>query len=420
MHRVRSLKAPGRRVVGLLLAAAVVALGAPQASAQAVGPPITLELPRPTGPFPIARTDLHLIDPARPDPWVADRPRELMVSVWYPARRPGGPAAPYMPPGAAAHFARVLVKPAGLDPARVDLSALTTHAAADAPAEVRRGPFPVVLYSPGGNLPRALGTALVEDLASRGYVVVTLDHTHEAGAVEFPDGRIAPRRASGGDDPLRRMLEGRVADTRFVLGQLARIGQGRSPDAPGKPLPAGLRRALDLDRLGMFGHSAGGFAALESMGRDPRIDAAANLDGSMAFSFSKRVFGPVVEAGLTRPFLLMGGGVSGPQRKPHTHEWAPDWKRLWETSTGWKRDIHFPGAEHLSFADHQALAPQIAAQAKLPPLLVTGALGTAEPARVLAAERAYLAAFFDLHLKGEPQPLLDGPSPEHPDATFVP
>lgn len=69
---------------------------------------------------------------------------------------------------------------------------------------------------------------------------------------------------------------------------------------------------------------------------------------------------------------------------------------------------------------NQALVPPIAAQAKLPPLLVAGALGTVEPSRVLAAERAYLAAFFDLHLKGEPQPLLDGPSPGHPDAAFVP
>jgi hypothetical protein len=30
----------------------------------------------------------------------------------------------------------------------------------------------------------------VEDLTSRGYVVVTIDHTHDATEVEFPGGRV--------------------------------------------------------------------------------------------------------------------------------------------------------------------------------------------------------------------------------------
>jgi alpha-beta hydrolase superfamily lysophospholipase len=38
----------------------------------------------------------------------------------------------------------------------------------------------VVLYSPGAGDPRTWETALVQDLASRGYVVVTIDHTYDA------------------------------------------------------------------------------------------------------------------------------------------------------------------------------------------------------------------------------------------------
>jgi 8-oxo-dGTP pyrophosphatase MutT (NUDIX family) len=48
----------------------------------------------------------------------------------------------------------------------------------------------VLLYSPGAGDPRALGTTLCDDLASRGYAVVTVDHTYDAGAVEFPGGRV--------------------------------------------------------------------------------------------------------------------------------------------------------------------------------------------------------------------------------------
>ncbi|MFF4491383.1 hypothetical protein ACFY0F_33860 [Streptomyces sp. NPDC001544] len=38
-------------------------------------------------------------------------------------------------------------------------------------------------------------------------------------------------------------------------------------------------------------------------------------------------------------------------------------------------------------------------------------------ARSEAITRAYVAAFFDLHLKGIAQPLLDGPSPQNPEVS---
>jgi hypothetical protein len=50
---------------------------------------------------------------------------------------------------------------------------------------------PGVLFSPGCQYSRFVNTAQVEDLASRGYVVVTMDHTHET-PTEFPGGRFRP------------------------------------------------------------------------------------------------------------------------------------------------------------------------------------------------------------------------------------
>lgn len=44
-----------------------------------------LTLPAPTGPHPVGWEALHLVDRNRPDPWVPPAPRELMVSMWYPA-----------------------------------------------------------------------------------------------------------------------------------------------------------------------------------------------------------------------------------------------------------------------------------------------------------------------------------------------
>ncbi|WP_316959507.1 hypothetical protein [Streptomyces sp. TRM68367] len=47
-------------------------------------------------------------------------------------------------------------------------------------------------------------------------------------------------------------------------------------------------------------------------------------------------------------------------------------------------------------------------------------LGTVGTERSTAAQRAYLTAFFDQHLRGRPQHLPAGPSPAHPDVRFIP
>ena len=78
---------------------------------------------------------------------------------------------------------------------------------------------PVVLYSPGLHSDRSLGTVLIEELASHGYLVVAIDHTYDADQVEFPDGRVETFAIAGDiDDALiAKALAVRTADTRFVL-----------------------------------------------------------------------------------------------------------------------------------------------------------------------------------------------------------
>src|SRR5262249_43156550 len=154
-----------------------------------------LTLPVPAGRYPVGTVSVELIDRARANPWAASPPyRELMASIWYPAmdtRR--YPAAPQMLPGAAAHFGSPGAAAAQLynvPPGSVDWAATLTSGHEGAPVARHRAPFPVVLYSPGLGEPRTWETTLVQDLASRGYVVVTIDHTYEASEVEFPDGQV--------------------------------------------------------------------------------------------------------------------------------------------------------------------------------------------------------------------------------------
>ncbi|MEO3819023.1 hypothetical protein [Plantactinospora sp. B24E8] len=55
---------------------------APDDTTVATSVPFRPRLPAPTGPYPVGTTELHLVDHDRADPWVADRPRELMISLW--------------------------------------------------------------------------------------------------------------------------------------------------------------------------------------------------------------------------------------------------------------------------------------------------------------------------------------------------
>ncbi|QQQ80769.1 lipase [Saccharothrix sp. 6-C] len=372
--------------------------------------PVRFELPAPTGPFAVGTTELHLVDHARPDPWVPGATRELMVTIRYPARADGDGKAPYLPPGVAEVVAASDARALRIDPAELDYG-FATHSVPDAPAVPGRRP--VVLYSPGRGNPRALGTGLAEQLASEGYAVVAIDHTHEPPAVRFPDGRVAPRSVPPLTiDVNKKLMATRVRDTSFVLDQLEVLARGGNPDAARRRPPAGLARSLDLSHVGVVGHSAGGFTAGETMLTDRRIDAGANLDGSMAYDQAAGDFGRVATEGLDRPFLLMSAG---------DHSAASDlsWQSFLARHRAWSRQLHLPDGEHSSFTDHQSLLPRLAAHLGLDPAVTTPVIGAVDPDRSTAAQRAYLTAFFDRHLRHRPRHLLDGPSDRHPDVRFL-
>jgi predicted dienelactone hydrolase len=366
-------------------------------------------LPESSGQHPVGSTELHLVDRDRRDPWAAGRARELMVGVWYPARRATGhPRQPYMPPGVAR-----AVDAAGsfglAGPGQVDWAGIRTEAAVLAPVDDREG-RPVVLYSPGLQISRTLGTSTAAELASRGYVVVTVDHTYEAPAVEFPRGRVELQKPMSGIEDLKKVMDTRIRDTRFVLDQLAVLRHGGNPDAEGRRLPKGLSKALNLERIGMYGHSGGGATAAESMRVDRRIDAGINMDGTLQYSAGE--FLPAAREGLDRPFMLMG-------KPDQTHLDKPSWGSFWDRSTGWKRDLSLQQASHFSYTDAQSFVPALDEHLNIPAQLREQYIGTVDPTRSTAAQRAYITAFFDQHLRGRPQDLLQGPSSAHPDVRFV-
>ena len=82
----------------------------------------------------------------------------------------------------------------------------------------RAGGWRVVLFSTGYGIERQLYTGLVEDLASHGYVVVAIDHPHDANIVSFPDGHaVSIGNVGESKNAISSALTVRIADTRYVL-----------------------------------------------------------------------------------------------------------------------------------------------------------------------------------------------------------
>ncbi|MFD6103492.1 alpha/beta hydrolase family protein [Nocardia salmonicida] len=383
----------------IVVSMSVCALVVTSAGAADAGPGGVVVLPGPSGALPVGTTTLHLVDVARPDPFQPDRSRELMVSVFYPAtevdRYPR------------AHYASTELIPGLESELGTELPGALTHAHRDAPAQAA-GAYPVVLYTPGGGVSRILGTGLAEDLASRGYVVVTVDHTYESSpAVEFPGGRIVrPAAAPNGVDTAIRekYIAARLLDLRFVLDSFAGLAAGTNPDAESDALPADLGRVLDLDRVGAVGHSSGGYTAVEAMHEDRRIDAAVDLDGQIGVD---EAFGRAVTEGVDRPTLV----VTSSQIE-QVGDANPSLDAFWQRATGWKRHLAIADSAHYDFTDMPSLVPALARPA------AATYIGAIDPDRMATLVRGYVAAMFDKFLRERTDTVLDRPIIE-PEVTTI-
>lgn len=418
-----------RRTLCYVAAAAVLAASCtvPSAVAAVSDPdPMRLSVPKSTGPHDVGQVELALTDKSRGHPWVksADQ-RDLMATLWYPAEGGGGERARYTSDAVEGILDGELEQ-LGLSRDAVDFAGSRIDATVGADVASGAGRLPVLLYSHGFNESRYQAAAQLAELASRGYAVVAMDHPYETSAVEFPDGRVV-RDTVPDSDPTKMYKEAiatRVADTGFVLDTLEAVTDGTAPEVGGRRLPRGLGEALDLSKVGMFGHSAGGLTSAEAMLGDARIDAGVDLDGSIGYHVGDEKWAESTTRGADRPFMIMGGGLSGgKQPKPHTSEHSPDWRMFRAASTGTMLEVYIEEGEHMGFIDTQWMVPQIEAELRPDSPAwehgVDASIGTVDPERSLAAQRAYITAFFDENVRGKAQPLLDGPSPEHPDATFI-
>jgi predicted dienelactone hydrolase len=382
-------------------------------------------LPTPSGRYGIGRVSYELTDSSRlelasPNP---DVHRKMMAYVWYPADRKatkGKATAPYLP-----GFDEIKSKVSEGDIADMFRPAIysgpaslpRTDVVGNAPIARGKEIFPLLLFSHGWGNPTFLYTAELEDIVSRGYVVVAIDHPYDTTYTQFPDGQViffaqarfdaAVAKPKGFNSYVKERVEVMAQDNRYALTQILQYAETQSANVP-------FYGRIDEKKIGAFGHSIGGLAAARTCQIDARIKACMDQD-STDNRGSAFVVSDLQEAE-AQPFFLFvvssadvwshkalnPSDAELTQQKLTRAEFDAIMKQQQENQTkqlagiagGSYRLMLFdlPGFIHRSFTDQTLLASRTNHEESLHNFHVA---------------EVYTLAFFDKHLKGDIKTVLD-------------
>ncbi|KAF1842502.1 PAF acetylhydrolase family protein [Cucurbitaria berberidis CBS 394.84] len=344
--------------------------------------------------FDVITTSVPLTDANRLDPFAKDgRSRSIMASGYYPVsacRRKH--QEPYMP----TKLASLQDKKFGAYGLPNGTFGSLTLETCDKIAKSNScfsKPLPLVLFSGALGTSRLLYNSMLQSVAAAGYLVISVDHPYDADFVEFPDGTVITG-VDISDEELESALTTRVEDIAFLYQQLGGNSSLTDHFFPGYP------HRHRFAHTAIVGHSFGGAAAAAAMLQIPSLRGGMNLDGTM--------FGPVITAGLDRPFVLLG-------HDNKTQETDPSWKATWPRLTGWKKEYEVRGSEHYGFSDLPLITSVLGFQKQLP----NQVLGSVEGRRMMKLTVTYVTAFLDFLFKSGSETKLEHASKDFPEVVQV-
>ena len=364
-------------------------------------------LPAPTGSYEVGRVIYDWTDGARLNPYapVAGAKQELAVWVWYPAAvTPSNRAAEYLPgywrSAVEHHQGFVLVRLLSRD-----LSRVRSHSWTDADVSPQEAMYPVVVLRAGGGAMSSDYTSIAEDLASHGYVVVSMDAPYRTVITAFSDGRVAYRNTQSDFDSMpyavgekfaTQLMGVWIEDVKFVLRQLQQLNVKN---------PAGrFKGRLDLERVGIVGHSLGGATAAQFCHDDAQCKAGIDIDGIP--------FGSVVQQSLHQPFFLILSDhrkeEAGPEPTVVEGKMESMYSKL-PVETRWQAMID--GANHFTFSDQMFTKSPV----MIAGLRMIGVMGSLKKRRGIEISDACVHTFFDVYLKGAPASQLTDLWSQYPE-----
>ncbi|MBI9031553.1 hypothetical protein JEZ13_06090 [bacterium] len=283
----------------------------------------TLKLPTPTGEYNVAQSS-HYYPKSE-----STSNRTVSFQLWYPTNPNETKTAVYHSKEVARAAAEFMGLPLFFNSYE---PLVRTNSYVNAPA-VPDTSFPILLYNHGYGGFTSVYQSVFEDLASHGYVVVSIAHENESSLFITETGEVVRNNPENdfyrkrepelsgpavnklqdiilNSDNIKKIEKAYLdlislsplhnestrlwtKDNKVVIEKLKEIAK----DSPN------LRGAFDFENMGIFGHSVGGAVAGQMAFDCPEIDAGINLDGFQ--------FGDLVYNKLEIPFMF----VSSNQRE---------------------------------------------------------------------------------------------------------
>jgi predicted dienelactone hydrolase len=354
-------------------------------------------IPAPSGPYQVGTRIFELTDASRKEIYSGkDEARRFMIQVWYPSEAgTSNEKARWM--DNAEIYAPAVSQEIGMPSFFLGhLALVKVPAYKNAKVAKSNQGYLVILFSHGWQGFNAQNTGQALQLASNGFVVVGVQHTYGAVITVFPDGTVAPNNPSAlppDDTPTdeyetiaHKLVNQWAGDLGYTLDYM----QTQNTDSNGP-----FYNLLDLSRVGVYGHSTGGGAAIQFCATDSRCKALLGMD-----PFMRPVSYEAIDSGTTQPsFFMFSQGWWNDVGKSRSNDL---FKRFYPHVKDSFGVVSIAGAKHYDFSDLPLLSP-------LAPRL--GLKGPINGKLVVTIVNDYLLSFFELTLKGKPTTLFKNASP---------
>ncbi|MGE8033944.1 alpha/beta hydrolase family protein [Lysinibacillus sp. NPDC093692] len=262
------------------------------------------------------------------------------------------------------------------------------------------GTYPLLVFSHGAYGIKTSNSSTYTELASHGYVVVSIDHPYHSFYTRSEDGTVVMINSDFSHEVtnmnkgvysneemynlIQKWMKLRTDDMNFVIDTI--LKKSKNDNNP-------LYQQIDTEKIGVFGHSMGGAASVR-LGRERNdISAVVNIDAPF---FSELVYKKEMD-----DFVANSKDFT-----PHLLNIYSDdvWRQLESNSIYIANNpknehfkeaytVHFQGAKHLSLTDLPLFSPILAN-------IIQGGKADIAQSYCIETENELILKFFDFELKG--------------------